>query len=169
LNYELEIRKRALFQFSIIVEKIFLPVALADEMIAQATAGYPEETCGLVGGRYAGDGRDGQAVRLYPVENKLHNPVAYEMEPAQQVKAIVSIEAEGLELLAIYHSHPDGPARPSVTDLAQAYYPDQAYLIISLTDRQRPLLRAFMLASGSAREIPVLLVDEESANPGTHG
>jgi proteasome lid subunit RPN8/RPN11 len=118
-------------------------------MLAQLTALYPEEGCGLIAGR------DGQALRLYPVENRLHSPVAYEMEPAQQVRAIVALEAEGLELLAIYHSHPDGPARPSATDMAHAYYPDQAYVIVSLADRRRPSLRAFMIQDGSVREITV--------------
>jgi proteasome lid subunit RPN8/RPN11 len=77
------------------------------------------------------------------------------MEPAPQVRAIVDIEAAGLEFLAIYHSHPDGPARPSLTDLVQAYYPEQAYIIVSLADPAQPVVRAFLLADGRAREIPI--------------
>ncbi len=117
--------------------------------MARVAALYPEEACGLLGGRY------GRAVRLYPIENVLHSPVAYEMEPLQQIRAMVAIEDEGLELLAIYHSHPDGPARPSATDVAQAYYPESAQLIISLADPARPTLRAFTIVDGRVREIAV--------------
>ena len=121
-------------------------------MIAQAVAGYPEEICGLV------SGHDGRAIALYPVENILHSPVAYEMEPLGQVRAMLAIEAAGLDLLAIYHSHPDGPARPSVTDVAQSYYPDSAYIIISLADREAPSIRAFMIQEREVQEIPVTRV-----------
>ncbi len=124
-----------------------LPRSLRDEMIAHATTLWPEEACGLVAGR------DGRAVRLYPVENMLHSPVAYEMEPVQQVRAMLAIEAGGLELVAIYHSHPAGPARPSITDIAAAYYPDAVQIILSLADRDQPALRAFTIIDGVVAEV----------------
>ena len=129
------------------MDVLFVPVALVEELLAHATALLPEEACGLLAGR------DGRATRFYPVENARHSPVAYDMKPRALVRAVLAIEAEGLELLAIYHSHPSGPARPSATDIAQAYYPEQAYLILSLHDPARPELRAFMLDDGRAREI----------------
>ena len=98
-------------------------------------------------------GRDGRAVRLYPVENVRHSPVAFEMEPVQQIKALLAMEAEGLELIAIYHSHPHGPARPSTTDVANAYYPDAVQLIISLANRQQPSIRAFTIIDGVVTEV----------------
>ncbi len=120
---------------------------LLDEMLAHVAGLWPEEACGLVGGR------DGRAVRLYPVENTRHSPVAFEMDPLQQIKAMLAMEAEGLELIAIYHSHPDGPARPSATDVANAYYPDAVQLIISLADRARPSVRAFTIVDGVVTEV----------------
>lgn len=131
------------------MNEIVLSAALIEEMIAHVVAHAPEEACGLVGGR------DGRAVRLYPVENVRHSPVAYEMEPRQQVRAMLDMETAGEELLAIYHSHPHGPAWPSPTDRRQAYYPETAYIIISLADPERPAVRAFMLQDGRATEITV--------------
>ena len=52
--------------------------AVHDEMLAHVAGLWPEEACGLVGGR------DGRAVRLYAVENTRHSPVAFEMDPLQQ-------------------------------------------------------------------------------------
>ena len=120
---------------------------LLDEMLAHVAGLWPEEACGLVGGR------DGRAVRLYPVENTRHSPVAFEMDPLQQIKAMLAMEAEGLDLIAIYHSHPDGQARPSATDVANAYYPDAVQLIISLADRARPSVRAFTIVDGVVTEV----------------
>ena len=128
--------------------------ALRDEMLAHADGLWPEEACGLLAG---GDGR---AVRFYPVENSLHSPVAYEMEPVQQVRAMLAMEADGLEMIAIYHSHPDGPARPSATDVAAAYYPDAVQLILSLADRGRPSLRAFTIIDGVVAEVDWSIAEE---------
>ena len=126
---------------------LILPRALLDEMLAHVSGLWPEEACGLVGGR------EGRAARLYPVENTRHSPVVFEMEPIQQIKAMLAMEAEGLELIAIYHSHPDGPARPSATDVANAYYPDAVQLIISLADRAQPSVRAFTIVDGAVAEV----------------
>lgn len=134
------------------MDEIQLPHSLYDEMIAHLAAHLPEEACGLVGGLA------GRAERLYPVENILHNPAIYEMEPLQQIRAMLAIEDAGLELLAIYHSHPNGPNRPSMSDVAQAYYPETVQLIISFADRERPAVRAFMIAEGQVREISVTRV-----------
>lgn len=119
-----------------------------EAMLAQLQAAYPLEACGLMGGE------NGRVRRLYPVENALQSPVAYEMEPVQQVRGLLDIEAEGWQLVAIYHSHPAGPPTPSPTDVAQAYYPEALHVIVSLQDRQRPTARAFAIDEGQVREVP---------------
>lgn len=132
------------------MDALILRGSLTTEIIAHATALLPEEACGLLAGR------DCRVTRFYPVENTRHSPVTYEMAPREQVTAILDMEAAGLEFLAIYHSHPGGPARPSSTDVTQAYYPEQAYLILSLADPARPELRAFMIENNCAREIGLM-------------
>lgn len=87
------------------------------------TQALPNEACGLLGGLA------GQVRVVLPVANRLRSPVAYEMEPAEQIQAMLAIEEAGWEILAIFHSHPAGPARPSPTDIAQAFYPDSLYVI----------------------------------------
>lgn len=136
------------------MDEIHLPAGLYNEMIRHAATHYPEEACGLLAGTI--DGRIGRATRLYPVENVLHSPVAYEMEPLAQVRAMIAIESEGLELVGIYHSHPAGPASPSRTDVAQAYYPDAAQIILSLAERGRPSARAFLIREGQVEEIRLI-------------
>jgi [CysO sulfur-carrier protein]-S-L-cysteine hydrolase len=120
-----------------------IPTSIYRAILEAATAGYPEEVCGLIAGKH------GQATRHYPVENVHHSPVAFEMEPVQQVKAMVAMEEEGLDLLAIYHSHPGGPAWPSATDVAKALYPDVIQIIISLENRNHPRLAAFRISDGN--------------------
>lgn len=123
-----------------------MPRELYEQMISHVVAAQPEEACGLIAGQGA------SAVAIYPVENRLHSPVAYEMEPVAQIQAMLALEAEGWDMLGIYHSHPHSPAQPSATDLAQAYYPDARYVIISLINSEQPVVRAFSLRDGAATE-----------------
>jgi len=129
-----------------------IPRPLYDAMIQHLQDEYPQEGCGLLAGK------DGRVSRLYPVENVLRSPTAYKMEPTQQIQAIMELEAAGLALLAIYHSHPQGPSTPSETDVALAYWPEAAYLIVSLQDRAVPQARAFAILEGSVTEIPLALL-----------
>jgi len=83
----------------------------------------PEEACGLIAGSV------GLVTLAVPIENAAHSPVRYRMEPRAQVGELLSIEGRGLDLLGIYHSHPNGPATPSVTDQAEVYDPETLVLI----------------------------------------
>lgn len=98
-------------------------------MREKVAADAPLESCGLLAGM-------GDVVRkLIPVPNALQSETRYRFSPSDQLAAFELIEREGLELLAIYHSHPKGPARPSPTDVKEAYYP-VIYVVWSLSDNQ---------------------------------
>ena len=117
-------------------------------------AEWPNEACGLL----AGEG--GNVQRVYLVENKLHNPRAYEMDPVEQVRVLLEIEAAGWELSGIFHSHPSGPPFPSATDVAQAYYPDSVYLIFASDPQGEWQGRAFRIQSEHVEEVALQVVDE---------
>jgi proteasome lid subunit RPN8/RPN11 len=113
---------------------------LIDEMVAHAREDLPNECCGMVGGR------DGEATRLIPVENAAASPLRFEMDPQGQYDALKEIEADGGELLAIYHSHTKSAAYPSQTDVNQAVnWPDAIYVIVSLQDQAAPDVKAYWL------------------------
>lgn len=113
---------------------------LIDEMVAHAREDLPNECCGLVGGR------DGEATVVHRVANAAASPLRYEMDPKAQYDAYTAIEEDGLELLAIYHSHTKSAAYPSQTDVNQAVaWPDQVYLIVSLADAGAPDVKGYLL------------------------
>ena len=57
----------------------------------------------------------------------------------------------GFEILAVYHTHPASPARPSEEDLKLAYDPDMVYMIISLLKKECEV-KAFKISNGKAYE-----------------
>jgi proteasome lid subunit RPN8/RPN11 len=94
-----------------------------EAMRRHVLACLPEEACGIL------SGIDGYVTKVYPMINILHSPIAYRMEPEAQLRIMMEIEAEGLEIIGIFHSHPRGPLGPSLKDLKEAAYPEAAYLI----------------------------------------
>jgi [CysO sulfur-carrier protein]-S-L-cysteine hydrolase len=119
------------------------------QMMAHVQQARPEEACGLLGGPL------GQVERVYLVENIDHSPVSYQMDPTEQVRAMLEIEAAGWEITAIFHSHPAGPAVPSPTDVAQAFYPDAVYLIFAPDGPGSWGLRGFRIDQGRVWEVAV--------------
>lgn len=106
-------------------EKIKISATHWKKMREHVASLAPEEACGLAAGL------NGVVLEVYPITNLLHSPVRYRMEPQEQFKVLQEIDRLGWELLAIYHSHPEGPAFPSPTDIAEAYYPEAIYIIWS--------------------------------------
>jgi proteasome lid subunit RPN8/RPN11 len=84
--------------------------------------------------------------------NKDASTVTYRLDPKEQLRAFDEIDDEGWDLLAIFHTHTHSEAYPSETDRAQAFYPEAAYLVMSLSDRANPVLRAFRIADGEVTE-----------------
>lgn len=94
-------------------------------MLDHVLSCLPEEACGLLGGTGA------LASLMLPVANAARSSTRFRMDPQDQVEAMTRVEGAGLDLVAIFHSHPCGPAGPSETDLREAAYPESAYLIWS--------------------------------------
>jgi proteasome lid subunit RPN8/RPN11 len=70
---------------------------------------------------------------------------SYLMEPEEQLRVFLETEKGGLELSAIYHSHPHTAAYPSQRDVDYAFYPDSLILIISLMEKEVPRIEAFQI------------------------
>jgi [CysO sulfur-carrier protein]-S-L-cysteine hydrolase len=78
-------------------------------------------------------GYNGTVCEVYPITNVAADPsLTFLMERRAQIRVMLEIEARGLNLIGIYHSHPLGTfACPSVTDVAEANYPDAVSLILA--------------------------------------
>ena len=77
----------------------------------------PLEACGLLAGK-----NNRVEIRL-GIRNAERVRCASGWSRRAQWRAFQRIEAAGLDLLGIYHSHPNGPDHPSPTDIAEALYP----------------------------------------------
>ncbi|GEM_PF-4289282 len=86
-------------------------------VILDAREGFPLEVCGILGG-------EGEAVSaIYRMTNSDAGNEHFTMEPKEQFATIKDLRARGVTMLAIYHSHPETPARPSPEDIKLAVPP----------------------------------------------
>jgi proteasome lid subunit RPN8/RPN11 len=127
---------------------LILEPSVLEDIIAHARQCHPKEGCGLVAGAPLAFGR-----RFLPMRNVLDSDTAFNMDPQELINALRDLRNAGEELIAIYHSHPFGPAKPSPYDVERAYYPKAAQIIVSLADPLRPQTAAFRIIDGEVLEV----------------
>jgi proteasome lid subunit RPN8/RPN11 len=108
-------------------------------------AGYPYETCGLLIGEQARAGIRVQDAIQAPNLNQERPQARYELDPKALLTADRAAQDRGLEIVGIWHSHPDHPACPSETDHAAAWK-EWSYMIFSVTPHGVTEIRSWRLA-----------------------
>ncbi|SRR6266571_5205470 len=116
------------------------------EIVEQGLREFPNECCGVIA---AGDG---VPVKLFPMRNADESPATYRLDGREQLKVFDAIDEQGWDLWAIYHSHTHSEAYPSETDRRLAFYPEARYLLLSLADRESPVMRSFFIVDGEVEE-----------------
>ena len=117
------------------------------------SAQNPLEACGLLAGK------NDTVEAVLKVRNAAQSAVRFDMDPQEQHDAFMWIEAEGLDLLGIYHSHPAGPETASATDIAEAAY-EVVHIIWSLTSGNWGA-RGFWIENGISTEVQLHIVAGE--------
>jgi proteasome lid subunit RPN8/RPN11 len=132
-----------------------------DALLEHLLAALPNEGCGLLA--TVDDGAVRRVTRFFPGENIDCSPTRFTMDPRQVAAAMVEIDAFGWHLGGIVHSHPRTPARPSATDLREAYYPD-ALLVITSFAATEPELRSWDVSTATtldeSREVAITIVPD---------
>ena len=141
-----------------VVPGVFLTNPIREAIIAHAREEMPRECCGLLVGSPGAMTSGGAEVRLLRLPNVAPRRDRYEMAPEALVRVAHESERDGWDIVAIYHSHPTGPARPSATDIALAFWPDAVWLICGLEGAEAPLIRAFTIADEHVAEHELVVV-----------
>lgn len=96
---------------------------------------YPEEACGLLVGRST----PGAGYRVSTVEasaNVAEPPRTrrFEVDPKLRLRLERALRESPDSVIGVYHSHPDGSAQPSETDISMIFEPDMVWLITAVAD-----------------------------------
>jgi proteasome lid subunit RPN8/RPN11 len=141
---------------------ILLPAALLRRIKAAAQAAYPEECCGLLIGFREPDGR----VRVTQVAESANvapppRRDRFEVDPSLRFSVMRRQRGSREEIVGHYHSHPDGPARPSTHDAASAYEPELVWLIVAIAAGRSTATTAWLYDPAMAAFRSVLLMEDQ--------
>jgi proteasome lid subunit RPN8/RPN11 len=127
--------------------KVKVPVQILSDMQAHASSTYPEECCGLMLGTFE-NGIMEKIVRksirmdnVFVKEERFHR---YTIDPKEFLLAESDAEKQGLEIVGIYHSHPNAPAKPSEFDTRHAW-PTMSYVVMSVRNAQTEDTKSWVL------------------------
>ncbi|MGZ9164841.1 MAG: Mov34/MPN/PAD-1 family protein [Anaerolineales bacterium] len=121
------------------------------EMLLYVDSHVPLEACGLLAGT------DNRVEKVIGIPNQAQSPVRFVMDPYEQLKAFDWIEANGLDLLGIFHSHPAGPETASATDIVEAAYEVVHVIWSRIEDHWQA--RGFWIENGWASEVSLRIIE----------
>ena len=121
-----------------------------EKMLAHATKELPDEASGLIAGEVQGTNKIVR--KVYLLTNIDHSNEHFSLDPKEQLAAVKDMRANGLVPLGNWHSHPESPSRPSEEDKRLAYDSKASYMILSLMDRENPVLNSFHIGGPDAEK-----------------
>jgi proteasome lid subunit RPN8/RPN11 len=124
-----------------------------DAMIEHARKGFPNEACGILAGSQADEGSV-----FFPMKNVDEASISYFMDPREQLQVFKKMREQKIDMTGIFHSHVASEAAPSQKDVRLAFYPDVSYLIVSLSDKAKPVLRSFKIKDEIVKEEEIHIV-----------
>ena len=130
-----------------------LSYAIRQKMLSHAELEYPRECCGVL---YGSTGTDGKLViSVYesaPNECEEDRDCRFCLDPVELYKSEREFQKRGLEIMGLFHSHPDAPAAPSEED-ERYIIPGLLYLIAGVEDGRSVEIRSWRsLSPGEAPE-----------------
>jgi [CysO sulfur-carrier protein]-S-L-cysteine hydrolase len=129
---------------------------LLEQILVHAREEAPNECCGVVAGAAASDGEPARAVRAHRAHNIAASPLRFEIDGLEVMRLLDSIEGDGLQIGAIYHSHTRTAPYPSQTDVNFAFnWPGVEWIIVGLSDPSAPEIRSYLIEEGKVREVEI--------------
>ena len=119
-----------------------------EELIKTAKDALPNECCALLLGEHNDDGK---VATILHVRNIDESPVSFSIDPAELLNAYILADTKGMEITAIFHSHP-AKASPSSTDIKYMQINPVAWVIYSTTENE---IRAFVYENEDIKEIGI--------------
>ena len=132
-----------------ITEKtIHISKVIIDDMIDHLRSELPNEGCGYL------SGKNEEVITLHTMTNVDKSPEHFTFDPKEQFAVVKQARANKEQLMAVYHSHPETPARLSEEDLMLFNDPNMVYIIVSFKENE-PDIKGYSVNKPNKDEIEV--------------
>jgi proteasome lid subunit RPN8/RPN11 len=130
------------------MKTIFLSAAQIRMLEGIAKDALPNESCAFL------LGHNDNVKEILKVRNSDESPVTFRIESADLLHTYYLAESKGMQVIAIFHSHPTKPW-PSSTDVKFMEINPVVWVIYSTTDDQ---LRAFIYDDDLVKEVHIRII-----------
>jgi [CysO sulfur-carrier protein]-S-L-cysteine hydrolase len=134
------------------MKTIFVTKAQLEELRMIVERSLPNESCAFL----LADRNDDKVSKILPMRNIEESAVSFSMDPYEVLQAYNIADSLGMQIIAIFHSHP-ARASPSSTDIKFMEINPVIWLIYSTTEN---ILRAYLYsAEDDVEEIALSVID----------
>ncbi len=138
------------------IARVRLSTAQLQAIERAAEAAYPEEACGLL----VGHSEPGGAWQVSAVEESANvaeppRTRRFEVDPKLRLRLERELRESPDSVVGVYHSHPNGSAKPSETDVSMIFEPDMVWLITAVTDGRAGATKAYKPSEDGAAFQPL--------------
>jgi len=131
-------------------QPLLIPGEIRRALLAHSGWVYPNEGCGLLAGN------ETRISLAFCLTNRVHSRTRYTIDPREYFGAMRYAERQGLSIVGAWHSHPDGDATMSNTDIAASPGGSWVTLIVGNLAPADAAVRAFRTEGGEVIERPVI-------------
>ena len=126
-------------------------------MVEHCKSVYPNEGCGILVGERVGEYWFVHRSVPVPNRNEERSRDRFEISPKDYLRVEKEANLEGLEIVGFFHSHPDVPPFPSLTD-AQFAWEGFVNIIVGVFNGQKVRVRAHIYDGRNFNELPVYVL-----------
>jgi len=127
-----------------------MPAQVVGAMMQHSRWAVPHEACGLLAGS------DAQIRMVFCLSNRDASATSYTIDPGEYFGAIRYAGRFGCEIVGAWHSHPDGLAELSPTDIASSPGGRWVTAVVGLGEPAGSSVRAFRTDGNLVVQVPIV-------------
>ena len=141
---------RRVCTITIVNKSIILSITNKQELVKYAEAEKPYESCAILTGNE--NDENWTVKKLFLIENTAKSKVTFTISPDEEFRVDQIAKESNMEIVCIFHSHPESEAHPSETDKKFMRVNPFPWIIYSCTTKE---MNCFILENDNVKQIPI--------------
>ena len=142
---------RRVCRIIIVNKSIILSITNKQELVKYAEAEKPYESCAILTGNE--NDENWTVKKLFLIENTAKSKVTFTISPDEEFRVDQIAKESNMEIVCIFHSHPESEAHPSETDKKFMRVNPFPWIIYSGTTKE---MNCFILENDNVKQIPII-------------
>ena len=142
---------RRVFRITIVNKSIILSKSYKEELVKYAEVEKPYESCAILIGNETDE--NWTVNKVFLTENTAKSKVTFTISPDEEFRVDQIAKESNMEIVCIFHSHPESEAHPSETDKKFMRVNPFPWIIYSGTTKE---MNCFILENDNVKQIPII-------------